>query len=213
MQTKSLEQGNKGAFKDDYFSFTGKTLDMDVQSLADVCSYTLKKLKRFSYHGIPYKFSKHYFCSEMRDWTPPPMNKCGVEYHPTAYALSSGLLCNCHESESSVYMLVCSYIHAGQFVNVNDHFVSEGESSEILIVGFLRTELLSIGNVIVLVPPTKLHELDPKSVSQHLFVCEISTFVSTYITDWLVSNVYNDEYRHYTPKYLGDEQVSIIVIS
>ena len=39
---------------------------------------------------MPYKFNKSVYCSEMRDWSPPPLNKLGKEYKPIPYSIASG---------------------------------------------------------------------------------------------------------------------------
>ena len=207
VQTKLCEPGDAGAYKEDYFDFHGKTLEKAVASLADPCSYTLFKLKRFSFHGLPYKFPKQVYCSEMRDWSPPRLNKAGIEYTPSPYALSSGKR-NVNLLSSGKELLTPSS-YSGQIINLNDYFFDDGISSEILIMGFVRRPDNASSHVIVLVPHRRLETMDPKSVSHHLYVCELNNFINTYITDWLVTSVYDKKYEDYTPRYVGDGEVSI----
>ena len=74
---------------DSYWDFNGPSKWFLVSDIADKCSYPLFQLKRFTLHGIPYKFNRNIYCSEMRDWKPPNLNKLGKEYCPCPFSLSA----------------------------------------------------------------------------------------------------------------------------
>lgn len=118
VQTKRVDVGENGPFIDDYYEFKGNEFTTSIVDIADVCSYTMHELKRYTLHGMPYKYMRHVFFSEVRDWKPPNLNKLGVEYAPSPYALSSGksfLLL----SHSLVVGQICIIFQVKSFLSMN----------------------------------------------------------------------------------------------
>ena len=192
-----------------YFDFTSVTLyNVKMKDLADPCSFNLITLKRYSFHGIPYKGGPYVFCTEMRDWAPPRLKKLGQEYLPHAYALSAGKFFShikFQKKTDTLYLLSSS---AGETIPLNEHLFAEGEPNKVLIVGFIRKREASTAYVLVLMPKTKLEDINPKNVASHIFICDVSKFTCSYISDWLVNSVYNNKYETYEAQYVATGKVS-----